>query len=148
MGANMGSPDTKLVLTHTSEIADAAAEELLSLSFTGSSVRYIASDERSTIEIANVLGNAIGKESLQWIPFSDEQMKEVYYRQAWPKHLHKDIRRWALLYAVVKWKLITGTTVLQSLGTSSWKILQKNLQQCLTHLNFKERQVSPAVLSL
>ncbi|WP_407525976.1 NAD(P)H-binding protein [Lacibacter sp. MH-610] len=75
MGANMGSPDTKLVLTHTSEIADAAAEELLSLSFTGSSVRYIASDERSTIEIANVLGNAIGKESLQWIPFSDEQMK-------------------------------------------------------------------------
>ena len=75
MGANMGSPDTKLVLTHTSEIADAAAEELLSLTFTGSTVRYIASDERSTTEIANVLGNAIGKENLQWIPFSDEQMK-------------------------------------------------------------------------
>ncbi len=75
MGANMGSPDTKLVLTHTSEIADAAAEELLSLSFTGSTVRYIASDERSTFDIANVLGKAIGKENLQWIPFSDEQMK-------------------------------------------------------------------------
>ncbi|XVJ67821.1 MAG: NAD(P)H-binding protein [Lacibacter sp.] len=75
MGANMGSPDTKLVLTHTDEIADAAAEELLNLSFTGSSVRYIASDERSTSEIASVLGNAIGKENLQWILFSDEQMK-------------------------------------------------------------------------
>lgn len=75
MGANMGSADTKLVLTHTDEIADAAAEELLNLSFTGSSVRYIASDERSTVEIATVLGKAIGKDNLQWIPFSDEQMK-------------------------------------------------------------------------
>jgi uncharacterized protein YbjT (DUF2867 family) len=75
MGANMGSPDTKLVLTHTSEIANAAAEELLHLSFTGSTVRYIASDERSTVDIANVLGKAIGKDGLQWIPFSDEQMK-------------------------------------------------------------------------
>lgn len=75
MGANMGSPDTKLVLTHTDEIADAAAEELLNLSFTGSSVRYIASDERSTVEIATVLGKAISKDNLQWIPFSDEQMK-------------------------------------------------------------------------
>lgn len=75
MGANMGSPDTKLVLTHTDEIADAAAEELLNLSFTGTSVRYIASDERSTVEIATVLGKAISKDNLQWIPFSDEQMK-------------------------------------------------------------------------
>lgn len=75
MGANMGSADAKLVLTHTDEIAAAAAEELLNLSFTGNSVRYIASDERSTTEIAAVLGNAIGKDNLQWIPFSDEQMK-------------------------------------------------------------------------
>lgn len=75
MGANMGSPDTKLVLTHTDEIAAAAAEELLRLSFTGSTVRYIASDERSTAEIASVLGKAIGKENLPWITFSDEQMK-------------------------------------------------------------------------
>jgi uncharacterized protein YbjT (DUF2867 family) len=75
MGANMGSPDAKLVLTHTDEIAAAAAEELLSLSFSGSSVRYIASDERTASEIAAVLGNAIGKDNLQWIPFSDEQMK-------------------------------------------------------------------------
>jgi uncharacterized protein YbjT (DUF2867 family) len=75
MGANMGSPDTKLVLTHTDEIADAAAEELLNLSFTGTSVRYIASDERTTTEIATVLGKAISKDNLQWIPFSDEQMK-------------------------------------------------------------------------
>jgi uncharacterized protein YbjT (DUF2867 family) len=75
MGANMGSADTRLVLTHTHDIADAAAEELLSLSFTGSTVRYIASDERSTTEIATVLGKAVGKKNLQWITFSDEQMK-------------------------------------------------------------------------
>lgn len=75
MGANMGSADAKLVLTHTSDIAAAAAQELLSLSFTGSSVRYIASDERSTTEIAHVLGKAIGKENLPWVTFSDEQMK-------------------------------------------------------------------------
>jgi len=75
IGANLGEADTKLVLTHTNDIADVAAEELLALQFTGTSVRYIASDERTVQEIASVLGKAVGNEQLPWVAFSDEQMK-------------------------------------------------------------------------
>jgi uncharacterized protein YbjT (DUF2867 family) len=73
MGGNYGNTDEKLVLVHTNDIAEAAAEELLNLKFTGHSVRYIASDERHPNEIAEVLSKAIGKPGIPWVPFSDEQ---------------------------------------------------------------------------
>ncbi len=73
MGSNYGSSDEKLVLAHTSDIADVVAEELLSLTFTGHSVRYIASDERHPKEIAAVLGAAVGKPGTPWVEFTDEQ---------------------------------------------------------------------------
>ncbi|MCD6067110.1 MAG: NAD-dependent dehydratase [Bacteroidetes bacterium] len=73
MGSNFGNPDEKLVLVHTDDIAEAAMEELLKLSFTGHSVRYIASDERSVSEIAGVLSEAIGKPGIPWVGFTDEQ---------------------------------------------------------------------------
>jgi uncharacterized protein YbjT (DUF2867 family) len=75
MGANIGAADTKIVLTHTSDIADVAAEALLTLEFTGTTVRYIASDERTVNEVASVLGKAVGNEQLPWVAFTDEQMK-------------------------------------------------------------------------
>jgi uncharacterized protein YbjT (DUF2867 family) len=62
-----------LVLTDPNDIADAAFEELNSLNFTGFSVRYIASDERTWSEIASVLGEAIGKPDLPYVEFTDEQ---------------------------------------------------------------------------
>ena len=71
MGGNFGA-DT-LVLTHTDDIADVAIEELLNLDFTGSQVRYIASDEGTGANIAQVLGSAIGKPETPWVVFSDEQ---------------------------------------------------------------------------
>lgn len=74
MGSNFGG-DT-LVLTHTSDIADVALEELLTLGFTGHQVRYIASDERTGADIARVLGAAIGKPETPWVVFSDEQNME------------------------------------------------------------------------
>jgi uncharacterized protein YbjT (DUF2867 family) len=73
MGGNYGDTDEKLVLVHTNDIAEAAAEELLNLKFTGHSVRYIASDERHPNEIAEVLSKAIGKPGIPWVPFSDKQ---------------------------------------------------------------------------
>jgi uncharacterized protein YbjT (DUF2867 family) len=73
MGANYGNGDEKLVLVHTDDIAAAAFEELNSLSFTGHSVRYIASDERHTSEIASVLSEAIGRPGIPWVAFTDEQ---------------------------------------------------------------------------
>jgi uncharacterized protein YbjT (DUF2867 family) len=75
-GGNFGSNDEKLVLVHTSDIAAAAAEELLALNFTGFSVRYIAGDEKTGAEIAAGLSTAIGKPGIPWVAFTDEQTLE------------------------------------------------------------------------
>lgn len=72
IGGNYGE-GAKLVLANPADIADAAAEELINLSFTGKSIRYIVSDEKTTDEITTILGSAIGKPDLKWINFSDEQ---------------------------------------------------------------------------
>jgi uncharacterized protein YbjT (DUF2867 family) len=74
MGANYGGNGT-LFLVHPADIAKAALEELLNLDFTGSSVRYIAGDEKSGKEIAQAVGKAIGRE-LNWVEFTDEQQKQ------------------------------------------------------------------------
>lgn len=71
IGGNYGE-GLKLILVHTDDIADAAAEELLGLSFTGNSIRYVVSDEKTTHEVAAILGKAIGKPDLAWINFKDE----------------------------------------------------------------------------
>ena len=71
IGGNYGE-GTKLVLVHPDDIAETAAEELLGLSCSGKSVRYITSDEKTTNEVAAILGNAIGKPELPWINFKDE----------------------------------------------------------------------------
>lgn len=74
MGANYGDGE-KVFLVHTRDIAAVALEELFNLSFTGSSVRYIISDERSGKEIAEVLSKAINK-NFNWVVFTDEQQKQ------------------------------------------------------------------------
>lgn len=71
IGGNYGA-NSKLVLSSTNDIATVAAEELLTPSFSGKSIRYLASDELSTNEIAQILGTAIGKPELPWIDFKDE----------------------------------------------------------------------------
>jgi len=71
IGGNYGE-SAKLVLANPADIADAAAQELLTLSFTGNSITYVVSDEKTTDEIASILGAAIGKPDLKWINFSDE----------------------------------------------------------------------------
>lgn len=74
MGSNFGGDP--IVLVHTNDIAEVALDELLRLDFTGTQVRYIASDERTGAEVAKVLGEAIGKPETPWIVFSDEQQKQ------------------------------------------------------------------------
>jgi uncharacterized protein YbjT (DUF2867 family) len=72
IGSTQG-PNHKLILTHTSDIAEAATEELLNLNFKGQSVRYIASDERTWSEITTILANAIDKPGIPYVEFTDEQ---------------------------------------------------------------------------
>ncbi len=71
IGGNYGE-NVKLVLANPADIADAAAAELMTLSFNGKSISYVVSDEKTTDEIAKILGEAIGKPELKWINFSDE----------------------------------------------------------------------------
>ena len=55
------------------DIAAAIIEEMES-PFEGRKVRYVASDEVSPNDIAQILGEAIGKPNLQWTMIPDEQM--------------------------------------------------------------------------
>jgi uncharacterized protein YbjT (DUF2867 family) len=55
------------------DIAAVAAEELTG-TFAGRTVRYIASEEISSTEIAHVLGAAIGKPDLQWIVIPGKEL--------------------------------------------------------------------------
>ena len=71
IGGNYGEWTT-LTLVHTDDIADAAAEELLGLSFKGKSIGYVVGDEKTTHQVAAILGKAIGKPELPWINFKDE----------------------------------------------------------------------------
>ena len=72
IGGNYGE-NTVLTLVYPGDIAEVAAHELLALSFSGKSYRYIMSDEKNTREVAAILGEAIGKSDLSWVNFSDDQ---------------------------------------------------------------------------
>jgi uncharacterized protein YbjT (DUF2867 family) len=72
IGSNFGGPDAKLILVNPADIAPVTAEALLSLNFKGHTFKYIASDERTSSDIAKVLGNSIGKPELPWVTFSDD----------------------------------------------------------------------------
>ena len=71
-GGNYGG-EVPIILSDTNDIAEVAADALLNLKFSGKSVKYLSSDERTTDQIASTLGSAIGKPELPWIIFSDEE---------------------------------------------------------------------------
>jgi len=70
-GNNYGDK-APLALADPADIAAAAAEELLGLSFTGKSFRYIVSDERNSREVTAILGAAVGIPALPYVEFGDE----------------------------------------------------------------------------
>lgn len=72
MGSNQPEDET-IYLTHTNDIADAAAEEMLNAKFKGKEVKYIISDKRTWKEVTDVLSNSIGKKDVKWVEFSDEE---------------------------------------------------------------------------
>jgi len=73
LGGNFGGDNFKMLMVFPNDVAEIAFEELSNLNFTGHSVRYIGSDERSTSDIAKIIGTSIGKPELPWVVFSDEQ---------------------------------------------------------------------------
>jgi len=83
IGTNFGGDD-KLVMVSPLDIADAAAEELTNAD-PQSKVRYIASDEYTCSQVAALIGKAIGKPDLQWLTFTNEQVKDFMLAQGRPK---------------------------------------------------------------
>ncbi len=69
---NYGGDDKELVVSPL-DIAAVITEEM-DRPFEGRTIRYIASDEVSTNEMAKILGEAIGKPDLKWLVIPDEQM--------------------------------------------------------------------------
>jgi uncharacterized protein YbjT (DUF2867 family) len=90
VGGNFGGGDFKMLMVHPNDIADVAFEELNSLNFTGHSVRYIASDERTTDDIARSLGTAIDKPQLPWVIFTDEQAYGGMMQAGLPENIAKN----------------------------------------------------------
>ncbi|MEJ7767524.1 MAG: NmrA family NAD(P)-binding protein [Chitinophagaceae bacterium] len=88
IGANYGGDD-RMVLVHPKDIAVAAAEEMETFS-TGIKVLYVASDEHSASEVAQALGNAIGKPDLKWVTFTDEQTQGALENRGVPAHIARD----------------------------------------------------------
>ena len=66
---------TRVAFVHPHDIASAAAEELTTPAAPGCHVRYVASDERTADEVAQVLGAAIGQPDLPWVALTDAQMQ-------------------------------------------------------------------------
>lgn len=71
--ANYGNDD-KLLLVSPSDIAAAIAEEI-NTTESASYIRYVASDDRTCTEVAQVLGAAVGKPDLQWQTISSDAMQ-------------------------------------------------------------------------
>ena len=90
IGGNFGGGDFKMLLADTNDVAEAAFEELSKLDFTGHSVRYVSSDERSTEDIAKVLGKSINKPELPWITFTDEQAFGGMTQMGFPENAAKN----------------------------------------------------------
>jgi uncharacterized protein YbjT (DUF2867 family) len=72
MGSNMPA-DHKIVLTHTTDIANIASDYLLEDKFNGKEILYISSDEKTLGEVTSTIGNNIQKPDLAWVQFTDEQ---------------------------------------------------------------------------
>ena len=83
IGSNYGGNDG-IVLVAPADIATAAAEELTTSAAPGHTVRYVASDERTPNEIAQVLGAAIGRPDLHWVAFTDAQTRSALEGRGMP----------------------------------------------------------------
>ncbi|MCC8410640.1 NAD(P)H-binding protein [Mucilaginibacter sp. UR6-1] len=80
---------TRLVMVHPADIADAIAEALQQ-PFEGKTISYVASDDRTTTDIARLLGAAIGKPELPWVEFTDEQAYEGMVQAGLPPEVAKN----------------------------------------------------------
>lgn len=89
IGGNYGDHMT-MIFSHTDDIAEVAFSELNNLSFKGKSIRYIASDEKTTDEVAAIFGKAIGNPKLSWVNFTDEDTTDALLKLGLPKEVARN----------------------------------------------------------
>lgn len=70
-----------LALSHPLDIANVAFDVIQNENFGGKQYKYVVSDEITGKEIAQKLGNAIGKTDLKWVQFPDEEMFQSLLQQ-------------------------------------------------------------------
>lgn len=79
-------PDLKLPIVHTRDIAEVATRRLLNLDFSGHSHEFIAgSADRTMAEAAVVLGKAIGKPELAYVPFEQDAARNGMIQAGLPE---------------------------------------------------------------
>jgi nucleoside-diphosphate-sugar epimerase len=83
---NYGEND-KIVFVSPKDIAEAAAEELVSTPAEQIKVRYVGSEELTCNEAAKIIGTAIGKPWLKWVRISDKQMLQGLKMAKMPQEL-------------------------------------------------------------
>lgn len=70
-----------LALSHPLDIANVAFDTIHNNNFDEKPYKYVVSDEITGKEIAEKLGNAVGKSDLKWVQFPDEEMFQSLLRQ-------------------------------------------------------------------
>lgn len=101
IGANFSAGEGKFPIVDPMDIAAVAAEALTTPYAAGQTIRYIASDEVSTDQIAATLGKAIGKSDLAWVTFTDEQALNGMIQAGLPEEIARN-------YAEMNHALHTG----------------------------------------
>ncbi|GAB3705767.1 NmrA family NAD(P)-binding protein [Spirosoma flavus] len=129
IGANYGGDD-QIALVSPKDIANVAAEELVK-PVTGQTIRYVASDERTASEIAQVLGNAVDKSDLQWLILTSEQMKKGMEQRGLPPYviasfvdLGASLHSGALLEDYEKHRPTLGDVKLEDFATEFAEVYQ------------------------
>jgi uncharacterized protein YbjT (DUF2867 family) len=89
MLGNNFAGSVSLPLTHPEDIAQAAFQAIDQMTFSGKKVQYVISDERTGFEIADLLGEAIGKTGVKWIEFSDGQLLNALLQNGFSEQMAK-----------------------------------------------------------
>lgn len=90
IGSNFQRED-KIAWVHPEDIAQAVCEEVLAIADETIKIRYVASDEKTVAETANILGNAIDRLNLEWIPFSDAEVEKSLIERGLPQKFAQDL---------------------------------------------------------
>ena len=83
--------DDKIAWVDPEDIAQAVSEELMVRAEESTRIIYVASDEKTAAETAHILGQAIDRPDLEWVPFSDADVKKRLKDRGLPETFAQDL---------------------------------------------------------